>query len=63
MLIKTFGSAVYGVNAITIAVEVDVNNQGKHYYIVGLPDNAIKESLQRVDTLLSEFLGLLSALK
>ena len=50
MLIKTFGSAVYGVNAITIAVEVDVNNQGKHYYIVGLPDNAIKESLQRVES-------------
>jgi magnesium chelatase family protein len=50
MLIKTFGSAVYGVEAITISVEVDVNNQGKHYFIVGLPDNAIKESLQRVES-------------
>ena len=50
MLVKTFGSAVYGVNAITISVEVDVNNQGKHYFIVGLPDNAIKESLQRVES-------------
>jgi hypothetical protein len=29
MLVKTFGSAVYGVEAITISVEVDVNNQGK----------------------------------
>ncbi len=52
MLIKTFGSAVYGVEAITIAVEVDVNNQGKNYYIVGLPDNAIKESLQRVESVI-----------
>ncbi len=50
MLVKTFGSAVYGVEAITITVEVDVNNQGKNYYIVGLPDNAIKESLQRVES-------------
>lgn len=50
MLVKTFGSAVYGVDAITISVEVDVNNQGKNYYIVGLPDNAIKESLQRVES-------------
>ena len=29
MLVKTFGSAVYGVEAITIAVEVNINNQGK----------------------------------
>jgi magnesium chelatase family protein len=50
MLVKTYGSAVYGVEAITISVEVDVNNQGKHYFIVGLPDNAIKESLQRVES-------------
>ncbi len=52
MLVKTFGSAVYGVEAITISVEVDVNNQGKNYFIVGLPDNAIKESLQRVESAL-----------
>ncbi|RYG54766.1 MAG: ATP-binding protein [Chitinophagaceae bacterium] len=50
MLVKTFGSAVQGVDAITITCEVNVNNQGKHYYIVGLPDNAVKESLQRVET-------------
>lgn len=50
MLVKTFGSAVYGVEAITITVEVNVNNQGQHYFIVGLPDNAIKESLQRVES-------------
>ena len=50
MLVKTFGSAVYGVEAISITVEVSVNNQGKNYYIVGLPDNAVKESLQRVES-------------
>lgn len=50
MLVKTYGSAVYGVEAITITVEVNVNNQGKNYYIVGLPDNAVKESLQRVES-------------
>ena len=50
MLVKTFGSAVYGVEAITITIEVNVNTKGQHYYIVGLPDNAIKESLQRVES-------------
>jgi magnesium chelatase family protein len=50
MLVKTFGSAVYGVEAISITVEVNVDNRGKNYYIVGLPDNAVKESLQRVES-------------
>jgi magnesium chelatase family protein len=50
MLIKTFGSAVYGVEAVTITVEVNVLNSGNLYYIVGLPDNAVKESLQRVES-------------
>ena len=48
-MVKTFGSAVYGVEAITISVEVNVM-QGKYYYIVGLPDNAVKESIQRVES-------------
>ena len=50
MLVKTYGSAVYGVEAISITVEVSVNSQGQNYYIVGLPDNAVKESLQRVES-------------
>ena len=50
MLVKTYGSAVYGVEAITITVEVNVDHTGKFYFIVGLPDNAIKESLQRVES-------------
>jgi len=49
MLTKTYGSAVYGVEAITITVEVSVG-EGQGYFIVGLPDNAVKESLQRIET-------------
>ncbi|HEU4607517.1 MAG TPA: magnesium chelatase domain-containing protein, partial [Chitinophagaceae bacterium] len=49
MLAKTFGSAVYGVDAITITVEANVL-KGRKYFIVGLPDNAVKESVQRVES-------------
>jgi len=51
MLVKTFGSAVYGVNARTITVEVNVSN-GRHFYLVGLPDNAVKECERRVESAL-----------
>lgn len=51
MLVKTFGSAVYGVEAITITIEVN-EMSGADYYIVGLPDSAVKESLQRVESAL-----------
>ena len=55
MLVKTFGSAVYGVEAITIAVEVSVNNQGKpEAVIVGLPDSAVKESMLRVESTIKD---------
>ncbi|MBK7882785.1 MAG: YifB family Mg chelatase-like AAA ATPase [Chitinophagaceae bacterium] len=51
MLVKTYGSAVYGVEAITITIEVNVNNQGQpNVFIVGLPDSAVKESIQRVES-------------
>ncbi|MBA4196123.1 MAG: magnesium chelatase [Chitinophaga sp.] len=50
MLVKTFGSAVYGVDAITITVEVNISGGDLKYYIVGLPDNAVKESLQRIES-------------
>jgi len=49
MLIKTFGSAVYGVEAITITIEVNVSS-GKFTSIVGLADNAVKESLERMES-------------
>lgn len=49
MLVKVFGSAVHGVDAITITVEVDATPGSQTgYFIVGLPDNAVKESLERI---------------
>ncbi len=52
MFVKIFGSSVYGVEAIPITVEVNWTSQGKEYCIVGLPDSAIKESVQRVESAL-----------
>lgn len=47
MLVKVFGSAVFGVEATTITVEVNIDN-GIGYHLVGLPDSAIKESSYRI---------------
>lgn len=47
MLVKVFGSAVFGVEATTITVEVNID-KGVGYHLVGLPDNAIKESSFRI---------------
>ena len=47
MLVKVFGSAVFGVEATTITVEVNVAS-GIGYHLVGLPDNAVKESSYRI---------------
>jgi magnesium chelatase family protein len=52
MLIKTYGSAVFGVNAATITIEVNVD-RGAQLAIVGLPDSAIKEAQQRIRAALS----------
>ncbi|NQX41987.1 magnesium chelatase family protein [Pedobacter steynii] len=49
MLVKTYGSAVFGVDALTITIEVSIGG-GNKYHIVGLPDNAIKESLRRIES-------------
>ncbi|NLO52563.1 MAG: YifB family Mg chelatase-like AAA ATPase [Bacteroidales bacterium] len=51
-LIKTYGSAIQGVDAITITVEVNVDT-GINFYMVGLPDSAVKESQQRIESALS----------
>lgn len=51
MLVKTFGSAVVGVDALTITVEVNVD-RGMKFFMVGLPDNAVKESQQRIEAAL-----------
>ena len=47
MLTKIYGSAVFGVEATTITVEVNID-KGIGYHLVGLPDNAIKESNYRI---------------
>jgi len=51
MLVKTFGSAVYGVDATTITVEVNIG-QGAFFALVGLPDSAVKESQHRLEAAL-----------
>ena len=51
MLVKTFGSALYGIHAFPVTVEVCID-QGINFFMVGLPDNAVKESHQRIDTAL-----------
>jgi len=51
MLVKTFGSAVFGIKATTITVEVNIA-QGVKFFLVGLPDNAVKESQQRIESAL-----------
>ncbi|MGQ0828175.1 MAG: YifB family Mg chelatase-like AAA ATPase [Bacteroidota bacterium] len=47
MLVKTYGSAVYGINATTVTVETNIN-PGVNFLLVGLPDSAVKESQQRI---------------
>jgi len=49
MLVKTFGCAIYGVNAYTVTVEVSVE-PGMTFTLVGLPDNAVKESQSRIES-------------
>ena len=53
MLVKTYGSAVQGVDATTITVEVNISS-GINFYLVGLPDAAVKESQQRIESALRE---------
>ena len=47
MLVKIFGSAVFGIEATTITVEVNID-KGIGYHLVGLPDNAVRESSYRI---------------
>ena len=50
-MIKTFASAVHGIDATTITIETDVS-QGIKFFLVGLPDSAVKESQQRIESAL-----------
>lgn len=49
MLVKAYGSAVCGIEAITVTIEANVSN-GINFYLVGLPDSAVRESQQRIST-------------
>lgn len=48
MLVKTFGCAIIGINAIIVTIEVN-SEKGIQFFLVGLPDNAVKESYQRIN--------------
>lgn len=52
MLVKSFGSAVFGIEATTITIEVNID-KGISFILVGLPDSAVKESQQRIKAALS----------
>ena len=47
MLVKTFGCAIIGINAIIVTIEVN-SDKGIQFFMVGLPDNSVKESHQRI---------------
>ena len=49
MLVRTFGSAVTGIDAVTVTIEVNVS-RGIRFFLVGLPDVAVKESQQRIES-------------
>ncbi|MEZ5014632.1 MAG: YifB family Mg chelatase-like AAA ATPase [Chitinophagales bacterium] len=58
-LVKTYGSAVHGVDAFTVTIEVNISlngggNEGIRYFMVGLPDSAMKESWFRIETALRQ---------
>lgn len=48
MFVKCHAGAIVGINAVDVTVEVDVTGKGLGLYLVGLPDNAVKESEQRI---------------
>lgn len=48
MLVKTFGCAIIGINALIVTIEVN-SEKGIQFCLVGLPDNAVKESYQRIN--------------
>jgi magnesium chelatase family protein len=49
MLARTFSSAVTGIDAVTVTIEVNVSH-GIRFFLVGLPDSAVKESQQRIES-------------
>ncbi len=52
MLVKTYGATVQGIDATIITMEVHVS-AGYEFVLVGLPDNAVKESKERIRSALT----------
>ena len=52
MLVKTYGSALNGIEAFTVTIEVNID-RGVQFFLVGLPDSAVKESQQRIESALN----------
>ncbi len=50
MFVKTYAGAITGIDAVTITVEANLAKGGLGLYIVGLPDNAVKESQERINS-------------
>ena len=48
MFVKTYAGAIVGIDALKVTVEVNLTGGGLGLYLVGLPDNAVKESEQRI---------------
>ena len=48
MFVRTYAGAISGIDAVAVSVEVDITGGGLGMYLVGLPDNAVKESEQRI---------------
>src|SRR5260221_14635226 len=53
MLAKIFSCALYGIDAFRITIEVNIINKGVGQQITGQPDDAVKESLSRIDVAIS----------
>ena len=48
MVVKTHTGAVSGIGAVMVTVEVSITGGGLGLFLVGLPDNAVRESEQRI---------------
>lgn len=53
MLVKTYGCAICGVGATLVTIEVNVS-PGIEYMLVGLPDNAVRESKHRIESAINQ---------
>ncbi|HBJ77096.1 MAG TPA: magnesium chelatase, partial [Porphyromonadaceae bacterium] len=53
MLVKTFGAAMVGIDAVVVTIEVNTS-RGIKFFLVGLPDNSVKESHERIFSAMKE---------